>query len=42
MQIAPTAAIIGATTKKERFQIEEDFQTGKVKHLICNTQAKKV
>ena len=38
-KIAPTAFIIGATTKKERFQIEEDFQTGKVKHLICNTQA---
>lgn len=37
--IAPTAAIIGSTPTQDRFKIEADFQTGKIKHLICNTQA---
>ena len=38
-KIAPTACIIGATDHKERLEIEKQFQTGKIKHLICNTQA---
>lgn len=38
-KIAPTACIIGATNLKERAQIEADFQSRKIKHLICNTQA---
>lgn len=38
-KIAPTSCIIGATKHEERLRIESDFQTGKIKHLICNTQA---
>lgn len=38
-KITPTACIIGATSHKERLEIEKQFQTGEIKHLICNTQA---
>jgi hypothetical protein len=38
-KIAPTGCIIGATPLKDRKKLEKDFQTGVIKHLICNTQA---
>ena len=38
-KITPTACIIGATSLKERAEIEKQFQSGKIKHLICNTKA---
>lgn len=34
-----TTCIIGATSLKERAEIERKFQKGEIKHLICNTQA---
>lgn len=38
-KITNTACIIGATSLKERTEIEKKFQKGEIKHLICNTQA---
>lgn len=38
-KITDTACIIGATSLKERAEIEKKFQKGEIKHLICNTQA---
>lgn len=38
-KIAPTGYIIGSTPLSGRHTIEQMFQTGKIKHLICNTQA---